>query len=40
VNEDIQKTFERYKSIENGGKAEPFLPGELERTVHYLNPSH
>jgi len=40
VNEDMQKTFDRFKIIKDGGKAEPFTPGECRMMVHYLEPNH
>jgi len=29
VNEDMQKTFQRFKAIKNNEKPEPFQPGEF-----------
>jgi hypothetical protein len=42
VNEDMQKTFERYKAIKKGQKPPAFMPGEYTEAgkVHYLEPTH
>lgn len=42
VNEDLQKTFGRYKAIKNGEVPKKFVPGEVEQasTIHYLKPTH
>ena len=39
VNEDLQKTFDRFTAIKNSQKADPFIPGEKTREVHYLAPT-
>jgi len=36
----MQKTFNRHRQLKETSKAEPFLPGEVERKVHYLDPTH
>ena len=39
VNDDLHKTFERYRAIKKGRKPEKFVPGEdLQQTM--LTPSH
>ena len=42
VNEDMQKTFQRFKQIKNNEKPEAFMPGEYLQisTIQYLEPSH
>ena len=40
VNEDMNTTFARYKAIKNGGKAAPFVPGEYNNEINYLEPTH
>ena len=40
VNEDMNATFARYKAIKNGQKPEPFVPGEYNNEIHYLEPTH
>jgi hypothetical protein len=39
VNDDLQKTFTRYRAIKEGRRVEPFIPGEsIKNTV--LTPTH
>ena len=39
VNDDLHKTFERYRAIKKGRRPEKFVPGEdVQNTA--LNPSH
>ena len=40
VNEDMNATFARYKAIKNGKKPEPFVPGEYNTEINYLEPTH
>jgi hypothetical protein len=42
VNEDMQKTFQRFKAIKNDEMADPFMPGEYIQinTIQYLEPTH
>ena len=40
VNEDMCATFARYKAIKNGQKPEPFVPGEYNNEINYLEPTH
>jgi len=39
VNDDLHKTFERYRAIKEGRKPEPFVPGESKAST-MLNPGH
>ena len=39
VNDDLHKTFERYRAIKKGRKPEKFEPGE-SKTQTLLTPSH
>ena len=39
VNDDLHKTFERFRAIKKGRKPEAFVPGEsTQKTM--LSPSH
>lgn len=42
VNEDLQKTFQRFKQIKNGQKPDEFVPVEYTNieTIQYLVPTH
>ena len=40
VNEDLQKTFDRYNAIKDGKIAQPFVPGEASQRLAYFNPNH
>lgn len=40
VNEDMNATFARYKAIKNGQKPAPFVPGEYNNEINYLEPTH
>ena len=42
VNEDMQKTFTRFKDIKNDKKPDGFMPGEYAQidTIHYLKPDY
>ena len=39
VNDDLHKTFERYRAIKKGRKPEKFVPGEAKQET-MLTPSH
>ena len=39
VNDDLHKTFERYRAIKKGRKPEKFVPGESTQET-MLTPSH
>ena len=39
VNDDLHKTFERYRAIKKGRRAERFVPGEDLQNTN-LSPSH
>jgi hypothetical protein len=39
VNDDLHKTFERYRAIKKGRKPEKFIPGEAKSNT-MLTPSH
>ena len=39
VNDDLHKTFERYRAINKGRKPEKFVPGESTQST-LLSPSH
>lgn len=42
VNEDMQKTFQRFKKLKQDQKPEAFMPGEFVQinTIQYLEPTH
>lgn len=39
VNDDLHRTFERYRALKKGRKPEKFVPGESTQQT-LLNPSH
>ena len=39
VNDDLHKTFERFRAIKKGKKPQKFIPGESTQQT-FLNPSH
>ena len=41
VNEDLQKTFKRYKELRSDKVPAKFSPGEYDNlTIQYLDPTH
>ena len=40
INDDLQKTFDRYKAFKDGRKPEKFVPAETDQKNELLKPSH
>ena len=42
VNEDMQKTFQRFKTLKNNERPDAFMPGEYIQisSIYYIEPTH